>query len=172
VKTVELIIKLISKVNHRFYMKLYLIHLKKLGMDIQGAPVYIGSTTSFDGTDYSIFVIKDGAVISSEVRLLTHDFSISRAALSSGYIFENEVPLVKGIEIGENCFVGTRSIIMPGTVLGKGVIVGAGSVVRGKIPDYSIVIGNPANIIGDSREWFNKKITKDPALLKYYYSVK
>jgi acetyltransferase-like isoleucine patch superfamily enzyme len=47
---------------------------------------------------------------------------------------------------------------MPGCYLGNNVIVGAGSVVRGKIPEDSIVIGNPAQIIGNTKEWAEKKI--------------
>lgn len=46
---------------------------------------------------------------------------------------------------------------MPGTTIGRGCIIGAGSVVRGTIPEYSIVIGNPCEVIGNSREYFEKK---------------
>ena len=36
---------------------------------------------------------------------------------------------------------------MPGTEIGNNCVIGAGSVVRGKIPDESVVMGNPAKII-------------------------
>ncbi len=41
---------------------------------------------------------------------------------------------------------------MPGTKIGRGCLIGAGTVVRGEIPDYSIVVGSPGQIIGDTRE--------------------
>jgi virginiamycin A acetyltransferase len=38
-------------------------------------------------------------------------------------------------------------MLLPGADLGNGVIVGAGAVVSGRVPDYAIVAGNPAKII-------------------------
>ncbi|PQO32846.1 acyltransferase [Bremerella cremea] len=49
--------------------------------------------------------------------------------------------------IGSNCFIGGRSIVMPGITVGDGSIVGAGSVVTKDVPPGSIVAGNPAKVI-------------------------
>jgi len=49
--------------------------------------------------------------------------------------------------IGRNCFIGARSIIMPGIHIGDECIVGSGSVVTRDVPSHSIVGGNPARII-------------------------
>ena len=49
--------------------------------------------------------------------------------------------------IGNDVWFGYGAIICPGAEIGNGVIVGAGSVVRGKIPDYTIVTGNPALVV-------------------------
>jgi acetyltransferase-like isoleucine patch superfamily enzyme len=154
------IIKIIAYFNHPLYMKMYIKFLKQQGMDITGRPIYIGATTSFDGKDYSVIHIGDKSVISSEVRFLTHDYSISRAIEATGKTLEKEVYFVRDIYVGENCFIGTRSILMPGCRLGNNVIVGAGSVVRGEIPDNSIVMGNPAEIIDNTIDWANRKMDK------------
>lgn len=50
----------------------------------------------------------------------------------------------KPIVIGNDCFIGTNSIILKGTTLGNNVIVGAGSVVHGTLSDNCIIAGNPA----------------------------
>jgi acetyltransferase-like isoleucine patch superfamily enzyme len=49
--------------------------------------------------------------------------------------------------IGQRCFIGARSIILPGIEIGNECIVGAGSVVTRDVPARCIVAGNPAQII-------------------------
>lgn len=49
--------------------------------------------------------------------------------------------------IGNDVWIGTRTIIMPGVKIGNGVIIGAGAVVTKNVPDYAIVGGVPAKII-------------------------
>lgn len=50
--------------------------------------------------------------------------------------------------LGEGCSLGANSTIVCGHNVGKYVLVGAGSVVTKDIPDYALVVGNPARIIG------------------------
>ncbi|MDO8768805.1 MAG: acyltransferase, partial [Burkholderiaceae bacterium] len=54
--------------------------------------------------------------------------------------------------IGENCFVGARSIVLPGVLVGDGSIIGAGSVVVRDVPPRCIVAGNPAKIVREGIE--------------------
>lgn len=49
--------------------------------------------------------------------------------------------------IGHDCWLGRDAMFLPGAQLGSGVIVGARAVVAGKVPDYAVVAGNPAQII-------------------------
>ena len=49
--------------------------------------------------------------------------------------------------VGRNCFVGARSIILPGVTVGDECIVAAGAVVTKDVPAHSIVAGNPAVVI-------------------------
>jgi len=54
----------------------------------------------------------------------------------------------RDVIIGENCWIGMNSVILPGVVLGPRTIVGAGSVVTKSFPEGNCVIaGNPAKII-------------------------
>jgi len=54
------------------------------------------------------------------------------------------------VEIGDDVFIGARAIILKGSRIGKGSIVSAGAVVppRFVAPDYSIIAGNPALVVG------------------------
>ncbi|SJZ57813.1 Acetyltransferase (isoleucine patch superfamily) [Cetobacterium ceti] len=54
---------------------------------------------------------------------------------------------IKNIIIGKNCMIGTNTVILPGTEIGDNVIIGANSVVKGKICSNTVIGGNPAKII-------------------------
>jgi maltose O-acetyltransferase len=51
------------------------------------------------------------------------------------------------VTIGDDVWIGTRVIILPGVTIGKGVIIGAGAVVTKDIPDYAVVVGVPAKVV-------------------------
>ncbi len=52
------------------------------------------------------------------------------------------------IEIGDNVFIGARSIILYNVKIGNNCIIGAGSIVTKDIPDNSVAVGVPAKVIG------------------------
>ncbi|MDX8548932.1 acyltransferase [Methanospirillum purgamenti] len=64
-----------------------------------------------------------------------------------------EVPIICSdlvfgeVTIGDNCDIGTGSIILPGVTIGKGSIIGAGAVVTRDVPEYSVCAGNPARLL-------------------------
>ncbi|WP_219942027.1 acyltransferase [Iamia sp. SCSIO 61187] len=51
------------------------------------------------------------------------------------------------VRIGSGSWIGHGAVILPGSQIGRHVIVAAGSVVRGEVPDYSVVGGVPAKVI-------------------------
>lgn len=51
------------------------------------------------------------------------------------------------VKICRYVWVGGRSIILPGVVIGEGAVIGAGSVVTKDIPPYCVAVGNPARVI-------------------------
>jgi acetyltransferase-like isoleucine patch superfamily enzyme len=162
-------IKLMRYVNVGLYMKKYTQYLKKKGMKIHGTPKFISGSVYFDSADYSKIEIGNNVTISREVLFLTHDYTITTALASIGtYIGrgEGELYTLKGIKIGENCFIGARASILPGTTIGNNVIVGSCSVVKGTIPDNSIVIGNPCKVIGNTQEWVKKQMEKKDYLVE------
>ncbi|MEU1374256.1 acyltransferase [Streptomyces triculaminicus] len=54
------------------------------------------------------------------------------------------------VEIGPGSWIGTGAVILPGARLGRNVVVAAGAVVRGEVPDHAVVAGAPARIV---RTW-------------------
>ncbi|MFL0807745.1 MAG: acyltransferase [Oceanobacter sp.] len=57
----------------------------------------------------------------------------------------------KPVYIGDYAWVASGATILPGVRIGKGAVVGAGSVVRSDVPDYGIAIGNPAEVLKGRR---------------------
>lgn len=136
----------LSYFNHRLFMKFYLPLLQRNGLELNGTPRYIGAHVEFD--DFNLISLGDRVVVSDHCHFLTHDYSITTALIAQGRMPDSDVALIRGIKVGNNVFIGKKTIIMPNTKIGDNVIIGAGSVVRGLIPDNSIVIGNPAEVVG------------------------
>lgn len=52
------------------------------------------------------------------------------------------------VVVGDDCWLGSNSVILPGVTLAKGTVVGANAVVNKDFPQNSIVAGTPAQVIG------------------------
>ena len=86
----------------------------------------------------------------SNVTLLTHDASVKflKGALDHSKIGR--------IDIGNNVFIGYGSIVLPGTVIEDNVLIGAGSVVKGRVASGSVMAGNPLRYICSTDEYMEK----------------
>jgi len=70
------------------------------------------------------------------------------------------------IQVGNNVFIGSNSVLLPGVKIGNNVVIGAGSIVTKDIPYNSIAVGNPCKVIKSKNPYieeiskieFNKKI--------------
>lgn len=71
----------------------------------------------------------------------TFPFAVFDEETRAGY-----QPDTRDTIVGHDVWFGYGAMVMPGARIGNGVIVGAGAVVRGSIPDYSVVSGNPATV--------------------------
>lgn len=69
----------------------------------------------------------------------THDTSVA----SRRNLVEYALP----ITIGDDCWIGGNTTVMPGVTIGKGCTIGAGSVVTKDVPEFSVAVGVPAKVI-------------------------
>lgn len=90
-------------------------------------------------------VIGDYTNVGGNVKILDNDFHPIEIEARNADIKEKIG--TKPVVIGKNCFIGCNSLILKGTELGDGCVVGAGAVVCGKFPPNSVIAGNPAKIV-------------------------
>ncbi|MGX5668680.1 acyltransferase [Rhizobium daejeonense] len=109
--------------------RLYLT--KVWGMDIHPT-VVMSLSARLDKTHPSGIHIGEGTYIAFDAAILAHD--MTRAIKTD-------------TRIGKNCFIGARSIILPGVTIGDNCVIGSGAVVTKDIPPNSAAAGNPAQVI-------------------------
>lgn len=79
---------------------------------------------------------------------------------TSNHVFKDiEIPMCQqgfskpeSVVIEDDVWIGARVVILPGVRVGKGSVIGAGSVVTKEIPPYTVVGGNPAHILKRRKE--------------------
>jgi len=145
---------ILDVINPRLSMLFYNKLLKFVGVKIKGIPRYISYKVKFD--TFELIEIGDRVVISERVILLTHDYTFTTALISIGEMPSRDVSFNSKIVIGNNVFIGMCVTVLPGTQIGNNVIIGAGSVVRGSIPENSVYIGNPGKVIGSIQDYAYK----------------
>lgn len=116
-----------------------------------GENVYIYGGGFIDVKYANLLSIGNNVCISQNVTILLHDASTKEHFGNSG-----DLAKLAEVSIGNNVFVGWGAIILPGTVIEDDCIIGAGAVVRGRIPRNSIVTGNPATVVGKRDEYIKK----------------
>jgi len=114
--------------------------------------------------------IGEGCQITNFISILSHSSHISIRLYGAQYRAHKEHKgYIKGpVNIGAYTFIGPHSLIMPGSNLGKGCLVQAYSHVKGDFPDFSIIGGNPAQKIGDTREMDERFLEENPELKSNY----
>jgi len=151
--------KIIKYVSIKYYDSSYerrRRYLIKKGAQI-GEGTRIRNISSFSSEPYLIKVGKD-VLFSGEVFMTTHDGGIK--VLNSLGFFDESNDKMGRIIIGDNCFIGQKSVILPGVTIGNNVIIGAGSVVSKDIPSNTVAAGIPAKVICSIEEYYKRNLEK------------
>ena len=116
---------------------------------LPGGSLKIGNNVGFSNTTIVCsreVSIGDYVDIGDNVKIYDTDFHSLNPFLRSSKNDYNKAAKKK-ISISDHSFIGTNTIILKGSKIGKCSIIGAGSIVTGTIPDYEIWGGNPARFI-------------------------
>lgn len=111
------------------------------------------------GSEPYLIVIGDHTEISFDVVFITHD--------GATWVFRNQEKYRKVVRFGEiivgnNCFIGARSIILPNVHIGDNVIIGAGALVTKSIPDNEVWGGIPARLLMSTDCFADKCLKETP----------
>lgn len=98
-------------------------------------------------------VIMAGSIISCDVKIgnhviINHNASIDHDCVLGNFVHISPVVALSGnVKVLEGAHIGIGSQIIQGIKIGKWATIGAGSVVINDVPDFAVVVGNPAKII-------------------------
>ncbi len=172
---------MINKIYMKMRTILHKTRIKNLNLHKKGLNVIISEGFNFNrpenitidshvyiGPEATMYAhgniqIKRGSIIGPKVTIYTANHNFKSGAESIPYDHKLDI---QSVEIDENVWVGGNVLLLPGTKLREGVIVGAGSVIAKEIPAYSIVVGNPCIILGTRNiEEYNDLKEKDAIYL-------
>jgi acetyltransferase-like isoleucine patch superfamily enzyme len=135
--------------------------------------VYIGPFNLIEASGG--IAIGEGVQITSHCAIVTHTSHRAQRLLGPDYATwplkpgEQRPGWIAGpVHIGAYSFVGPHCLIEANTRIGRGTLVCAGSFVRGDYPDFAILEGRPARVVGDSRVADEKALARYPELRVLY----
>lgn len=107
-------------------------------------------------SDPKLLKIGNNVVICTNVRFLGHD---RVDIMLSGMFGQKYNKYYEVIEVGNNVFIGSDTVILPGVKIGDNTIIGAGAVVTKDLPSGNVFGGVPARCIGSFQDFVNKRKT-------------
>lgn len=125
--------------------------LKAMGMKVGKNFIFDAGSTRFDSSHCWLIEIGNDVTFGPQVYLLAHDASTKKEL---GYT------KIGRVVIQDKTFIGANTIIMPGVTVGKGSIVGTGSIVTHDVPAGCVYAGNPAEFICTTEEYYKKQKDK------------
>lgn len=138
--------KLLRKLKNKITSEQDIDKLISMGLKV-GKNFHKMGHVIIDDAHCWLITIGDNVTLAPRVHLLAHDASTKK------FLGYTKIGLVT---IGNNVFIGANSIVLPNVTIGDNVIIGAGSVVTKDIPDNSLVVGNPAKVIGAVDKYLDK----------------
>lgn len=135
----------------------YVEHLKKIGVKIgEDVRIFRPMNTTIDTQNPHLLKIGSHVMLTGPVTILTHDYSWSVLKRKYGEILGNQKETV----LEDNIFVGWGATILAGSYIGSNSVIGAGSVVSGRLEGNAVYAGNPAHKLMSIDDYYKKRKEK------------
>jgi len=133
-----------------------------------GDHVYIGHFSVLDASGG--LHLGEGCQIAGFSGIYTHSSHVAIRLYGREYAHteHKQAYFEAPVHIGAYSFVGTHCVVLPGAVIGRGSLVAAQSVVKGEFPDFAFLAGNPAQVVGDTREIDEPWLVQHPELREHH----
>lgn len=171
-----MVLRIFKAVYNSIYSKFsHVGYAKKIGVNF-GENLHIyGNPYSMFGSEPWCITLGDNVHITRDVLFVTHD--------GGTLLYRHLIPdleITSPIIVGNNVYIGVRSIILPGVTIGDNSIIAAGSIVTKDVLPNSVVGGVPAKFIKSSQDYLEgvkrrslklghlKGEEKDKALKRYF----
>ena len=143
-------------------------HIESPAQLVLGDHVYVGHHNVLDASGG--LTLEEGVQVTTHCALLSHSSHQALRLAGRSYWGDANPPgfVRAATHVGAYSFIGAHSVLAPGAQLGKGVLVRAYSYVDGVVPDFAVVGGQPAKVIGDTRELDADWLQAHPALRRHY----
>ncbi|WP_367390556.1 acyltransferase [Lewinella sp. LCG006] len=132
--------------------------------------VFVGHFAVLDGSGG--LSIGEGTQIAAHACIISHSSHIAIRLYGDDYTTVGEGDKIgfirKKTTVGKFVFIGTGAKILPGVTIGNYAVIGAGAIVVSDISEFSIVVGNPARVIGDTRKLDASFLSEYPSLQVSY----
>jgi acetyltransferase-like isoleucine patch superfamily enzyme len=143
-------------------------HIESPAQLVLGDHVYVGHHNVLDASGG--LTLEEGVQVTTHCALLSHSSHQALRLAGRSYWGDPDPPgfVRKSTHVGAYSFIGAHSVLAPGCHIGRGVLVRAFSYVDGTVPDFAVVGGQPAQVIGDTRELDAAWLQAHPELRRHY----
>ncbi len=134
---------------------------------VLGENVFIGHFNFLEASNG--ITIEEGCQLTTYINMTSHSSHMAIRLYGKNYHQPNHEVYERGsIYIGKYTFIGPHTTIMPKTKVGKGSLIAAYSYLKGEYPDFAIISGNPAKVIGDTRNLDERQLRQHAELRAFY----
>lgn len=154
----QMLYRILCKIKDIYYRRSsrsYINYLRSKGVAIGNNVILRPNSCHIDLTRPSLITIGDNVILNDGITLLTHDFvtGVFRE------LYNDFLPSSGGIIIGNNVRFGHNVTVLKGVTIGDNCFIGAGSIVSSNIPANSVANGNPCKVVSSIESFYKFRKT-------------